>query len=243
MGAYYTDHLERMRKEGRIGKIPYDPDIDVDTAWDLGVDDETVIGFFQSVRDVRTGAERVNLIDVHADTGLGVEDYWRFLKNEKPYTYGRHWGPHDLAVKEWGTGNTRLQTAWKIGLNFEVIPKLGVVEGIQAVRRMFPYLWADEVNAAEWIQNIGAYRREYDELRQTYLDKPVHDKASHWGDMTRYRALAFSRPSPLIRAQALQEFEQPDTDYSVFGGDAFEERDDPFTSWRRDRPNWSRLGR
>lgn len=35
-GAYYEKELSLARRQNRIGKVPYDPNIPVHTAWDLG---------------------------------------------------------------------------------------------------------------------------------------------------------------------------------------------------------------
>src|SRR5262249_8860964 len=66
-GSYYGDAIERMEREGRIVELPWNPNLLVDTSWDLGVDDETAIGFWQTVEDRTTGRQFLHLIDVHID--------------------------------------------------------------------------------------------------------------------------------------------------------------------------------
>ena len=46
-GAYYADQIREARSSGRIGKVPYEPTLEVYTVWDLGINDTTVIWFFQ----------------------------------------------------------------------------------------------------------------------------------------------------------------------------------------------------
>jgi len=190
-GSYYGDLMEAMRKEHRICSVPWNNDILVDTAWDLGVDDETVIGFWQSETDRRHGRRTLNLIDIEKGHSHGLEYYWRIMQS-KPYTYGRHYGPHDLKVQEFGSGNTRLQSAAKMGLYFEVVPKIALVDGINATRRMLPFVYADDTVCEGWVDDMVAYRREFDEDNQTFRNIPKHDKSSHTADMTRYRATAFT---------------------------------------------------
>ncbi|NBQ50991.1 MAG: hypothetical protein EBU35_10205 [Marivivens sp.] len=48
-GAVYGKEMEAAQAEGRIGNVPYDPSVRVDTWWDLGVGDSTAIFFTQSV--------------------------------------------------------------------------------------------------------------------------------------------------------------------------------------------------
>jgi hypothetical protein len=236
MGSYYGDAIERMVREGRIREVPWNREVEVDTAWDLGIgDDETVIGFFQTIPDVRSGRDDLHLVDVHAGRNQGFAEYWRFMRNERPYTYGLHYGPHDLKVHEWH-GSTRLATAGSLGLHFQVVPKLGIADGINAVRRMLPYLWVDEKRCAKWIDMMRAYHREFDEERMTFRDKPEHDEASHWADMTRYRAVAYEVPTmgPGGRRPVLPD--RADIDYSVFESNARQ-----LAPWDRSRnaPDWS----
>lgn len=227
MGSYYGDLLEKMRADSRITAVPYDPDVLVDTSWDLGVSDETVIGFWQDVSDRRTGRQWLALIDIEVDSGHGLDEYRKRLA-ARPYVYGRHFSPHDMKVREWGTGNTRLQTAWKLGLNFEVVPKLGIAEGINAVRRMFPHLLFDEETANRQfkghtlIDALAGYRREYDEKLQTYRAEPVHDWTSHFADMVRYRAIMYAGRSGFGAVRRELPPERCNTTWSPFdSGDRF----------------------
>jgi hypothetical protein len=231
VGSYFGDQIEQMRKEGRVTSVPWDPETPVDTSWDLGVDNETVIGFWQELTDPRSNRVRVNLIDVLAGSRGGVEEYWRQMKH-LPYTYGRHYGPHDLRVTEWGTGATRLQTAWRLGLSFEVQPKLSHADYHQAIRRMLPYVWVDEERCGRWIEAMSAYRREYDERLDTFRDKPLHDWSSNWADMTKYRATAFHPPGPW--SPRFREPKRPEKqpEYTVFENPYWRELD-TFAGWRR----------
>jgi hypothetical protein len=238
-GSYFGDAIERMEREGRVLRLPYNRDLLVDTSWDLGVDDETVIGFWQTVEDARTGQQYLHLIDVHAESRNpeGIAGYWRMLRNEKPYIYGQHDAPWDVKVQEWGSGNTRLQIAQSLGLNFEPGLKLGVAEGIAAVRRMLPIVYVDETRCAKWIEAMRTYRREFDEDRMTFLDKPVHDWSSHWADMTRYKAVATQYKEPNVRGQKLQE--RAETDFDLFA-EPEQQTSGGLLDWSR-HTNWGRF--
>ncbi len=221
-GSYYGDLIERMRKEGRITACRYNSDVAVDTAWDLGVDDETVIGFFQNEIDRARGLNYITLIDIEVGSGQGLDAYWRLMQS-KPYGYGRHYGPHDLKVMEFGSGNTRIQTAAKMGLYFEIVPKIALADGINATRRMLPQLWVDEEVAnrkygksSTWLNAMMGYRREFDERTQTFRSFPLHDWTSHYADMTRYRATAYQAKTGLFAARQQQRPTRGDIDWSVF---------------------------
>lgn len=200
-GSYYGDLIVRAREEGRIRPDLYDPRLSVDTAWDLGVDDATVVGFTQ------TAGQHLRFVDYTEGSGFGLSHYADFLRS-RPYRYGIHYGPHDLKVTEWGTGNTRLQRAQQMGINFEVVPKLHVADGIEAVRRLLTIAEFDEracsapeysgVEGGEFtarkhglLDALMTYRREWDEKLATWRSTPVHDWSSHAADMVRYRAIAW----------------------------------------------------
>lgn len=184
-GAYYAHEMAVAEKEGRIGVVPYDPEFPVDTSWDLGMDDETVIWFTQQV-----APNRAHVIDYLASAGHGLDWYATELRR-KPYKYNRHYAPHDIKVKEWGTGNTRLQTAARIGIHFEPQPKLAVEDGIEACRRLIPLCFFDAEKCEKGIDALKSYRREKDEKLGTFKNTPVHDWASHAADAFRTFGVAW----------------------------------------------------
>ncbi|MFN3583264.1 hypothetical protein [Phenylobacterium sp.] len=108
-GAYYASLLGEAEKAGRIGRVPHDPSLRVDTAWDLGVDDYTAIWFFQQVgREVRA-------IDYFETSGEGLAEIVRQAIASKPYAWGTHHLPHDVMVRELGTGRSRYDTLQSLG--------------------------------------------------------------------------------------------------------------------------------
>jgi phage terminase large subunit len=182
-GAYYADQMALARREGRVTDVPWDSSYMVDTAWDLGVDDSTVILFTQTIGD----SHRV--IDYYENAGHGLEHYAKIIR-EKNYVYGQHFAPHDLKVRDWSTGQTRVEFAANLGLNFTVVPRLSVEDGIQAGRRLFPKTKFDEGKCQRLIDALSAYHREWDEKLQVW-GAPVHDWASNPADAWRYRAIAY----------------------------------------------------
>jgi phage terminase large subunit len=68
-GAYYAKLITRADDEGRIGEVPHIPGFPVDTAWDLGVADDTSIWFSQRVGTM------IHLIDYYEGRGEGAAHY------------------------------------------------------------------------------------------------------------------------------------------------------------------------
>lgn len=182
-GAYYGKLLEQAIKDGRVGKVPYDPALPVFDVWDLGKGPRMSVGMFQ-----RFGRQ-VSMIDYHQGIESdGLPQVIAALKT-RPYVWGKHFGPHDIRATDIGTGKTRLETAAALNWPFEVVPDLGVDDGINAGRLLFPRLWIDEQKCAQFLDAIGEYKQEWDEKRGMFRDVPFHNWASHPADMYRYAAV------------------------------------------------------
>ncbi len=190
-GSIYGRLITEARKDRRIGKVPYEPTLPVDTAWDIGVGDSTAIWFVQSDY---TGA--IHVIDYHEANGEGLPYYAEVLK-AKPYTYGTHWGPHDIENAEFGSGRTRIETARSLGIHFQVVPRelKGISEGINAVRMLLPRCWFDETKCAAGLEALTHYRWKFDNQLHEQGSVPVHDWASHAADAFRYLALRQMTPN------------------------------------------------
>ncbi len=186
VGAYYGKAMEAARGQGRIGKVPWEPALPVETWWDLGVGDSTAIWFAQ-----RAGRE-VRLIDYLEASGEGLPYYAQAL-SEKPYVYGRHIAPHDIEVRELGTGRSRRETAARLGIRFEVAPAQSLADGIEAVRALIPRCWFDAAACARGIEALCQYRREWNDKTKDFKPSPLHDWTSHGADAFRYGAVSRER--------------------------------------------------
>ena len=183
-GSYYSSFMDRADSEGRIGFVPYDPMLPVHTAWDLGVADSTCIVFYQLF------AKEVRIIDVYEQDGEGLAHYIAHLSS-KPYKYDTHLAPHDIMVRELGTGRSRIEQAASLGIEFTVVPQIGIQDGINALRTIFPRLWVDERNCRKLIEALRNYRREKNKRTGEFKTRPHHDWSSHFCDALRYMAVGF----------------------------------------------------
>jgi phage terminase large subunit len=184
-GAYYGTEMKRLTEDGRIGRVPYDRALGVVTAWDLGVGDSTAIWFAQYA-----GPE-IRIIDYYESSGVGLDHYARVLQ-EKEYVYDQHILPHDVQVKELGTGKSRLETLDALGIRpVTIAPKLMVDDGIQAVRSMLDKCWFDSERCDRGIEALRQYQRDFDEKGKTWRGRPKHDWTSHGADAMRYLATGY----------------------------------------------------
>jgi hypothetical protein len=188
-GAYFADQLQQAKDQNRVGRIPIEPSLQVHTAWDLGISDSMSIWFFQAM------GKEIRLVDYYESNGKGMEHYIQYLTqwaDRNGVIYGQHLAPHDIEVRELTSGRSRKDVARDMGITFRTVQRPRTkIEGIQAIRRMFPRFWIDDERAEQGYACIASYHREWDEKHQRFRDQPVHDWASHGADALQTLALGW----------------------------------------------------
>lgn len=186
IGSYYAKYLNDMELNEQITTVTYDRRHPVHTAWDIGMNDMTVIIFFQYIQS------NVKIIDLYYNKDVGLDHYISYVKS-KNYNYGKHIGPHDIEVRDFTAGgNTRKEIARDQGINFTVAPKMSVMDGIETVRCTLSNMWIDELKCKRLISAIRDYRKEYDSERKVYRATPLHDDNSHFCDSLKYLCASLS---------------------------------------------------
>ena len=202
-GAIYATHLATARDDNRIGPIPVEPALEVHTAWDLGISDAMSIWFFQVM------GKELRLIYYYENNNHGMEHYVQHLQEfsaKHGIRFGQHLAPHDIEVRELSSGKTRKHTAAKMGIKFRTVKRPRIKsEGHDAVRRLFPRLWLDDVRAEHGVNCLSSYQYEWDDKKGVFKSQPLHDWASHGADALQTLALGWveaptSRPSGHSRA-------------------------------------------
>jgi hypothetical protein len=183
-GAYYAKLLNVAEQEGRITNVPWEPTLPVNTAWDLGIADSTSVVFWQQTR----GGE-IRVIDYYEASGHGLDHYVQVLRG-KPYTWGKHYAPHDIQVRELGTGKSRLEVAQSLGIRFDFAPNVRLEDGIGAARMMLPKCWFDKAKTGLMLEALRLYQEKIDPKRNVSLG-PLHDWNSHAADAFRYMAVSY----------------------------------------------------
>jgi phage terminase large subunit len=196
-GAIYGKELEDAQNAGKISDVPYDPAHRVDTWWDLGVGDSTAIWFTQTV------GRAVHVIDFYEARNEGLPHYCKIL-SERRYLYGEHYAPHDIEVRELGSGKSRREVAWDLGLNFRIVPKLPVEDGIHAAQMLIPRLWFDREKTKVGLEALRQYHRAYNERTRSFRASPVHDWTSHAADAFRYLAVGIRETGDRAKPPQIQ---------------------------------------
>ncbi|VVE00452.1 hypothetical protein PIN31115_02076 [Pandoraea iniqua] len=207
MGAFYTAWLLQTRVEKRITDVPVDTSLPVHFAFDIGRSDDTSIWAFQ------VPWKAVHVCGFHSSNGHDVAFYLNWLREwmqaRGATKLGKLYLPHDAKAKTLasnrsvqeqiieGTEDTQGHAVAGIGWDHcEIVPNIGVQDGIQAVRRMFPRVWfdkscEDDSQGFSGIEALGQYRREYDDDHKVFREKPLHDWTSNPADAFRMLAVAY----------------------------------------------------
>ena len=134
---------------------------------------------------------------MYRNQGEGLNHYAKVIQkkaDEAGWTYVEHSAPHDIRVRELGSGaQSRLDIARERGIDFDVVPNIGIGEGIELARGLFPRLWIDSDKCSYFIKAAENYHKHYNEKLNVYSDKPTHDWSSHCMDAFRMLAIMYNR--------------------------------------------------
>lgn len=188
-GAYFKRQMTKVRLDGRICALPYDESRLVNTFWDIG-NDTTAIWFHQ------TDGVRHRLIDYYENQDEPITHYVREVHARRDrfgWSFGKHYGPHDLEVADWGgSGATRWKQAKDMGLKFTVVPRVGDKDdAIDAARQFLGMCWFDEKHTAQGIRCLDNYRKKWNEQRAMWSGEPLHNFASHGADSFMQGAMSY----------------------------------------------------
>jgi hypothetical protein len=187
LGTYYAGIINMMEIKGQIGPgaCKYDPIFPVHAVGDLGYTDSCAWWFWQPRPD------GIAIIDYEEAHSQPLQYYFDLLEN-KGYEYETIWLPHDARAKTLQTGKSTVEQfliEYKEKCNIDIVPQLKVQHGIDALRLTLPNCYINSETCNDGIEALRAYRRQFNEDRKAFSDKPLHDWSSHGSDSARYMAL------------------------------------------------------
>jgi phage terminase large subunit len=144
----------------------------------------------------------MRLVGYYASSGEGLRHYVDVvnrMSRERGWQLGDPLWPHDGRNREWGSGKSRMEMFHEYtGRYPRIVPTLSVDDGIAAVRATLPHCEFDAGPCADGLKALKAYRKDWDEERGTWKDRPRHDWASHGADAFRVLAtrLRYIEPPP-----------------------------------------------
>lgn len=184
-GAIYYNEVSKLRSSGRLCNVPYDPMLKVHVVADLGFND------YMSLILVQRLASEIRVIRYIEDRLRYIPSYSQELKDLK-LNYGKLYLPHDGKAKH-VTGSSAQEQFEALGWTVEIVPDIGLEQGIRKVREVFSRLYLDKANASELLNRLGRYRRRVNSEGQA--STPMHDDESHGADGTRYLAIVADQMS------------------------------------------------
>ncbi len=200
-GCYYAVQLSTARKQRRIGRVPFEPGLPVNTFWDIGNSDGTAIWLHQQVG---TQHRFIGFIE-----GWG-EPYAYFVQKLDDFArqtgcvWGRHYLPHDGAHEKQGEVNNNSPSTMleNLGLTrIEIVPRVSEIQhGIQATRNYLGTCWFDEAGCKEGLVHLENYKKKWNTTLQCWMDEPLHDIHSEAADGIRQAAQHFANNHHTVRA-------------------------------------------
>lgn len=186
-GAVFAKELRDATVGERICSVPWNQAKPVDTFFDLGKRDMTSIWFAQVV-----GFE-YRILDFYENSGVNLAHYIKALQ-EKPYTYGTMWLPHDAEHDLLASERTIAQQMRAAGHKVRIVPKVTKSNQIEAARAVFGQCWFDRDGCADGLQHLRHYQFEVDPDTKLRGKEPLHDEHSHAADAFMYLGMALREP-------------------------------------------------
>jgi len=188
-GSYYYEFIERARQEKRIidnfNDIPFFREIvenetyETIVSFDLGMSHPTIIWVGKVVNG------KVFVIDFYRNHGKGADHYMEWIRTNYPYVTSLVM-PHDIRVREWGSGKSRVETVRAHGYKINIAPELSIEDGINAVKETFPLLYFNNKLCYSGIDDLIAYHQDYNETNDVFKYYPANDSSVDTADCFRY---------------------------------------------------------
>ena len=201
--AIYGKQLRKARHDRRIGKLPIDRSLPINTFWDIGRNDVTSIWFHQYV-DVRH-----HFLYYYESRLVDLAEYARKLiefKEDYGWFYGRHYLPHDVEVTDLSTVNnmSRRMILEAAGVRpLVVVPRIrSIHDGIELTRKIFDSCWFDEEGCEVGLRALSGYEWTWDALYKTTRETPAKNWARNGADAFRQFAQGFRGGRAGFRAQS-----------------------------------------
>lgn len=180
-GAIYASEIGAAAEAGRIRNVPYDAMLKVHAVFDLGWNDSMAIILAQR------SASEIRVIDYIEDNLRTLDSYSSELR-AKALNWGKVWLPHDGRAKDFKSGRSAEEIMLALGWEVQIVPDVGIEQGIKVARMTLPRVYIDE-GSAPLIECLKRYRRAIN--RQTNEPgAPLHDQYSHGADCFRYLCVA-----------------------------------------------------
>lgn len=186
-GAVYAEEIRKAKEENRITSVPLVSSAPVSCYFDLGHSDATAIWFTQSI------GHEFRYIDYYENQFKKIQYYIEEMQR-RGYLYERIVLPHDAEYETLNADRTTAQIMRSAFPNASVIvlPRLGIIDGIDAARTIFNQCWFDEKRCSDGLHALKHYKYDKDPDTGKTSKNPLHDWSSHGADAFRYSAISIT---------------------------------------------------
>ncbi len=187
---YFAEAINKAYTDGRaLFTSLYDALLPVYVAMDIGVNDLTVMIFFQLAHG------EVRVIDYYEDNNKGVDFYAKFLLQDKKYLYHTIFLPHDSTKRDpLDVTNTYERDFRRLfsGTNthFHVLKRMDKQLSISHTKIMIERCVFNVAKVKPLLDQISKFRKKWSEPQGRYLEEPQENISEHYADAFRYVAQA-----------------------------------------------------
>ena len=183
VGNYFQRQLNTAREQGRVCAVPAEKSRLVLTAWDIGINDPTAVWFFQQV------GPWFHFLGYYEETDLSLGENIEKVQElaaANGWRLGNYIGPHDMKQRRQSVRGPAISLedeVKKIGVEFHVVNRVDAKNtSIDVARRMIGVSRFDAEGCKEGLKRLANYRKDWDELKGVFSDKPKHDANSDGAD-------------------------------------------------------------
>ena len=191
-GAYFSKEIALAEIAGRISNNLQFDETALNFSLDLGIRDDTSGWGWQERPDGY--AMQVTF----ADNNQPIPYYVNMINSictQYRVKRGKVYLPHDARARSLQTGRSVVEQMVSLDCYPEIVPSMGLNDGISAARMIFSDVHFHADRCADGIRALKSYHRVFDEDKKSYANTPVHDWSSHYADAYRGFALVSERKS------------------------------------------------
>lgn len=183
---YFAEAISEAYKNHRcLNTSLYDALLPVYVSMDIGVNDLSVLIFFQLAHG------EIRIIDYYEDKNKDSDFYCKFLLQDKKFLYHTIFLPHDSVKRDpLDVSNSYERDFRRLfsGTNtkFHVLSKMDKQMQISHARIKIERCVFNVSRVKPLLDNMSKYRKEWNERTGRYLEKPLHTVASNYADAFMY---------------------------------------------------------
>lgn len=183
---YFAEAIAQAHKDNRcLQSSLFDALLPLYVSMDIGVNDLTVIIFFQVAHG------EIRILDYYEDKNKDVDFYCKFLLQDKNYLYHTIFLPHDSKKRDpLDVQNTYERDFKRLFQNrntrIMALERKDKQLSISHARIMMNRCVFNINKTKKLLDNLSKYRKKWSEGLGKYLEEPLHNEASNYADAFQY---------------------------------------------------------